>query len=195
MVPEAPARAGGRATESLNAKLHGHYQYYGRPTNYRSLQQFYRSVRRIWKQGLSRRTRGRMADVEPLHGNPTAASVVATPDHALLENGEYCLRNPLREICTVGSVRGETSVGHGGPKRARSRKRWKEAKGSLQPTKSPLLGGPWRATLAVVRRERGQKCDEVLRFCSSRITAVWPAASAYISWGSSRAPGTFNVYR
>jgi hypothetical protein len=59
MVPEAPARAGGRATESLNAKLHGHYQYYGRPTNYRSLQQFYRSVRRIWKQGLSRRTRGR----------------------------------------------------------------------------------------------------------------------------------------
>ena len=45
--------------KTLNAKLRGHYQYYGRPTNYRSLQQFYRSVRRIWKQGLSRRTRGR----------------------------------------------------------------------------------------------------------------------------------------
>ena len=87
-----------------------------------------------------------MADVEPLHGNPTAASVVATPDHALLENGEYCLRKPLREICTVGSVRGETSVGHGGPKRARSRKRWKEAKASLQPTKSPL---PGRATITL----------------------------------------------
>ena len=57
-----------------------------------------------------------------------------------MENGEYCLRNPLREICTVGSVRGETSVGHGGPKRARSRKRWTEAKGSLQLTESPLLG-------------------------------------------------------
>jgi hypothetical protein len=41
--------------------------------------------------------------------------------------GEYCLRNPLREICTVGSVRGETSVGHGGSSRARSRKRWIEA--------------------------------------------------------------------
>jgi hypothetical protein len=40
----------------------------------------------------------------------------------------------------VGSVRGEASVGHGGPKRARSRKRWKEAKGSLQLTESPLLG-------------------------------------------------------
>jgi RNA-directed DNA polymerase len=45
--------------KTLNAKLRGHYQYYGRPTNYRSLQRFYRSVRRIWKQGLSRRTRGR----------------------------------------------------------------------------------------------------------------------------------------
>jgi RNA-directed DNA polymerase len=45
--------------KTLNAKLRGHYQYYGRPTNGRSRQQFYRSVRRIWKQGLSRRTRGR----------------------------------------------------------------------------------------------------------------------------------------
>ncbi len=35
----------------------------------------------------------------------------------------------------------ETSVGHGGPKRARSRKRRIEAKESLQPTESPLLGG------------------------------------------------------
>jgi hypothetical protein len=47
-----------------------------------------------------------MADVDPLHGNPTAASVVAAPDHALLESGEYCLRNPQREICAVGSGRG-----------------------------------------------------------------------------------------
>ena len=35
----------------LNAKLRGHYQYYGRPTNYRSLRQFYRGVRRLWKSG------------------------------------------------------------------------------------------------------------------------------------------------
>jgi len=45
--------------KTLNAKLRGHYQYYGRPTNGHSLRQFYRSVRRIWKQWLSRRTRGR----------------------------------------------------------------------------------------------------------------------------------------
>ena len=45
--------------KTLNAKLRGHYQYYGRPTNYRSLYQFYRRVRRIWREWLSRRTRGR----------------------------------------------------------------------------------------------------------------------------------------
>ena len=43
----------------LNAKLRGHYQYYGRPTNYRSLRRFYRGVRRTWKKCLGRRTRGR----------------------------------------------------------------------------------------------------------------------------------------
>jgi group II intron reverse transcriptase/maturase len=45
--------------KTLNAKLRGHYQYYGRPTNYRSLWRFYREVRRIWRKGLSRRTRGK----------------------------------------------------------------------------------------------------------------------------------------
>jgi retron-type reverse transcriptase len=43
---------------TLNAKLRGHYQYYGRPTNYRSLARFYRLVRRIWHKWLNRRTRG-----------------------------------------------------------------------------------------------------------------------------------------
>ena len=45
--------------KALNAKLRGHYQYYGRPTNYRCLWQFYRRVRRIWREWLSRRTRGK----------------------------------------------------------------------------------------------------------------------------------------
>ncbi len=43
----------------LNAKLRGHYQYYGRPTNYHSLRQFYRGVRRLWHKWLNRRTRGK----------------------------------------------------------------------------------------------------------------------------------------
>jgi hypothetical protein len=42
----------------LNAKLRGHYQYYGRPTNHHSLWQFYRVVLRTWKKWLERRTRG-----------------------------------------------------------------------------------------------------------------------------------------
>jgi RNA-directed DNA polymerase len=44
---------------ALNRKLRGHYQYYGRPTNYRSLWQFYRATRKIWKNWLSRRSRKR----------------------------------------------------------------------------------------------------------------------------------------
>ena len=43
---------------TLNAKLRGHYRYYGRPTNYHSLWQFYRGVRCVWKKWLDRRSRG-----------------------------------------------------------------------------------------------------------------------------------------
>src|SRR5580693_806887 len=49
----------GEQQKTLNAKLRGHYQYYGRPTNYHSIWQFYRRVRCIWREWLSRRTRGR----------------------------------------------------------------------------------------------------------------------------------------
>ena len=44
---------------ALNRKLEGHYQYYGCPTNYRSLLEFYRAVRRTWMKWLNRRTRGK----------------------------------------------------------------------------------------------------------------------------------------
>jgi RNA-directed DNA polymerase len=47
---------------ALNAKLRGHYQYYGRPTNFRSLWKFYRLVRRLWHKWLTRRTRGKRLD-------------------------------------------------------------------------------------------------------------------------------------
>jgi len=45
--------------KTLNAKLRGHYQYYGRRTNYRAIRQFYHRVCRIWREWLSRRTRGK----------------------------------------------------------------------------------------------------------------------------------------
>ena len=41
--------------EALNRKLRGHYQYYGRSTNFRSLLEFYEHVRRIWQKWLNRR--------------------------------------------------------------------------------------------------------------------------------------------
>jgi RNA-directed DNA polymerase len=43
---------------TLNAKLRGHYQYYGRSSNYRSLWQFYRGVLGSWHKWLNRRTHG-----------------------------------------------------------------------------------------------------------------------------------------
>lgn len=45
--------------QALNAKLRGHYQYYGRPTNFRSLREYHREVRKLWKKWLNRRTRGK----------------------------------------------------------------------------------------------------------------------------------------
>ena len=43
---------------TLNAKLRGHHRYYGRPTNYHSLWQFYRYVRCVWKNWVDRRSGG-----------------------------------------------------------------------------------------------------------------------------------------
>lgn len=48
----------GTQQATLNAKLRGHYQYYGRSSNHRSLWRFYRLVRCLWHKWLSRRTRG-----------------------------------------------------------------------------------------------------------------------------------------
>ena len=81
----------------LNAKLRGHYQYYGRPTNYQSLRQFYRRVRRIWREWLSRRTRGRWLTWERyakiLRQHPLLLPRIM---HPWKGGGEYRLRNPLR---------------------------------------------------------------------------------------------------
>ena len=44
--------------EALNRKLRGHYQYYGRPTNFESIRKFYEAVCKDWKKWLNRRTRG-----------------------------------------------------------------------------------------------------------------------------------------
>src|SRR6202034_3882001 len=47
-------------------------------------------------------------DVGTVCSHPAAIPVTATSDHPYLGGSdEYALRNPLREICTAGSVRGE----------------------------------------------------------------------------------------
>ena len=45
----------------LNAKLQGHYQYYGRSANYQGLWRFYQIVIRTWHRWLSRRSRTPMS--------------------------------------------------------------------------------------------------------------------------------------
>lgn len=45
--------------KALNSKLRGHYQYYGRPTNFMTIKKFYRAVVCAWKKHLSRRSRGK----------------------------------------------------------------------------------------------------------------------------------------
>jgi RNA-directed DNA polymerase len=48
----------GQQQATLNAKLRGHYQYYGRASNYQDLWKFYKAARSTWKKWLNRRTRG-----------------------------------------------------------------------------------------------------------------------------------------
>src|SRR5215467_14410163 len=50
--------------KALNRKLRGHYQYYRRPTNFRSWREYYRNVRWVWKTCLNRRTRGKTMNWE-----------------------------------------------------------------------------------------------------------------------------------
>ena len=72
-----------RQCEVLNSKLRGHYQYYGRPTNYRSLRVYYRLVRRIWQKWLNRRTRGKTlhwhAYAQLLDRHPLLQPYIARP--------------------------------------------------------------------------------------------------------------------
>src|SRR5262249_56375548 len=82
-----------------------------------------------------------------IYSNPAAVTVGATSDHPLLGgSGESRLKNPLRKICTAGSVRGESKMGHGGPKRARSWKRRIGPRKAYRLWRSPLLGDRFRAS-------------------------------------------------
>ena len=82
--------------------------------------------------------------------------------------GESCLRNPLREICTVGSVREEISRWcQGGPKRARS---WQRRTTSLVPEAFPFKASdhPEGISMSFVHR----RIAHVLLFVQSQTFAI-----------------------
>ncbi len=97
--------------KTLNAKLRGHYQYYGRPDELPR----YSAVLSESPSHLAGMAEPpdtwKAADVGEVYRNPTSVPAPTTSDHTGLGGRrESRLKNPLREICTVGSVRGENPV-------------------------------------------------------------------------------------
>ena len=127
---------------ALNAKLRGHYQYYGRPTNYRCLLAV-----------LSARPQTLAQVAEPPHAREAAdlgrifqllssairccrlGSVMPGPARGVL------LEEPSAGICTLGSVRGGASRRcYGAPYTGTKPETADTAKEHLQPIGTPLLG-------------------------------------------------------
>ena len=83
--------------KGLNAKLRGHYQYYGRPTNFRSLWEYRQAVRRIWKKWLNRRTRGKTVNW-PVYEQLLRLHPLLRPriTHPWAGTGSLVLRNRVR---------------------------------------------------------------------------------------------------
>ena len=73
----------GKQQEALNRKLRGHYQYYGRSTNFRSIAEFSERVRCIWQKWLNRRSRGNplnwAAYAQLLHRHPLLKPRLSRP--------------------------------------------------------------------------------------------------------------------
>jgi hypothetical protein len=137
MVPGAPTCTGGRAAEDPQRQAPRPLPVL-RPPDKLSEPSEVLSGRRKDLAEVAQSSHARKPDdVGAIHRASTTLSVAATSDSPCLDvTGESCLRNPLREICTVGSVRDEISRWcHGGPKRARS---WKRR---TQPRKTYSLPG------------------------------------------------------
>jgi hypothetical protein len=106
--------------EALNRKLRGHYQYYGRPTNYRSLQAYYRMVRRIWKTWLNRRTRGKSLTWERygqlLQRYPHCCSLASRAPGLLSPSRRVAFEEPSAAIPQARVCEGGGRPRHGDPK-------------------------------------------------------------------------------
>src|SRR5712691_977649 len=142
MVPGAPTCTGGRAAEGPQRQAPRPLPVL-RPTDKLSEPSEVLSGHRKDLEEVAQSPHAREPDdVGAIYPTPSSASSAAASDSTSLDvPGESCLRNPLREICTVGSVREETSRWcHGRPKRARSWKRQKQPRKTYSPSGSPLLG-------------------------------------------------------
>jgi hypothetical protein len=99
------------------------------------------------------------------------------------------LTNPLREICTVGSVRGTSPMSQGLPKRARSWKRRIQPRKTYSVSGSPLLGN-LRERLWLLKKSVFLKTAKI-----SGIENVYPRRErcllgfAYVQGGGPRCRG------
>src|SRR3984893_3663680 len=112
MVPEAPACTGGRAAEGPQRQAPRPLPVL-RPTDELSEPSEVLSGRRTDLEEVAESSHAREpADVGGREPTPASASSAAASDPPCLDvPGESGLRNPLREICTVGSVREEIPGG------------------------------------------------------------------------------------
>ncbi len=110
MVPGAPTCTGGRAAEDPQRQAPRPLPVL-RPTDKLSEPSEVLSGRRTDLEEVAESSHARKpVDVGAIYRAPTTSSVAAASDSPCLDvPGESGLRNPLREICTVGSVREEIS--------------------------------------------------------------------------------------
>src|SRR5215469_18875716 len=109
MVPTAPSRSCERATENPERQAPRPLPVL-RTTDElpRNAAVLYASPSHLARMVEPPNTR-QAADVGTVCGNPPSVPAPTTSDHTSLGGRrESRLKNPLREICTVGSVRGET---------------------------------------------------------------------------------------
>src|SRR4030095_8567394 len=111
MVPTTPTYAGGRAAEDPQRQAPRPLPVL-RPTDKLSEPSEVLSGRRKDLEEVAQSPDAREPDdVGEIQTTPSSVSVAVTSDSTFLDvPGESRLRNPLREICTVGSVREEILV-------------------------------------------------------------------------------------
>jgi len=171
MMPRAPTCTGGRATEDPQRQAPRPLPVLPPPDKLsepsKVLSGRCKDLAEVAKPSHARKP----DDVGAIHRASTTSSVAATSDSPCLDViGESCLRNPLREICTVGSVREEISRRcHGGSKRARSWKRRTQPRKTYRPSGSPLLGeiANFRCQSTKRRPERNERTRKAPKPSSS----------------------------